>query len=247
MYETRKKEKIKACIAIGIIVLAILITGIIVMKYHVEGDSNAPFKLSKVTIVSNAEGIENENAEEKWNLSIAQNNDIYFSIEKNEYNSKEEIIESVSIENIRITEVKEGKIKIYMPNSGNGELFKNSDEFEVLNGSLTYKGAAKSNAKTLEIGNQGGTIIARISNTNIGSYISNDDEEIKHDGTMLKKINKNIDDIKFSVTFDLTINLKNKKYVANIALDLPCEGDLLEKGTASKEITDNLSFKRVRE
>ena len=47
MNEDRKKEKIKACIAIGIIILAILITGIIVMKYYVEGEKNLPYEFQK--------------------------------------------------------------------------------------------------------------------------------------------------------------------------------------------------------
>ena len=38
MYENRKKEKIKACIAVAILILAIAITGIISMKYTVEGE-----------------------------------------------------------------------------------------------------------------------------------------------------------------------------------------------------------------
>ena len=32
--------------------------------------------------------------EEKWNLSIFQNNDVYFSIEKNEKYAKEEFIQN---------------------------------------------------------------------------------------------------------------------------------------------------------
>ncbi len=102
--ENRKKEKIKACIAIAIIILAILTIGIISMKYHVEGELNMPFTLSKITIVSTAEGVENEGTEEKWNLSIFQNNDIYFSIEKNEKIKDETMIESISIENIKVTQ-----------------------------------------------------------------------------------------------------------------------------------------------
>ena len=76
MDKDRKKEKIKACIAIGVVILAILITGIVIMKYHVEGEKNLPYELSKITVVSTAEGVENEGAEEKWNFSIYQNNDI---------------------------------------------------------------------------------------------------------------------------------------------------------------------------
>ena len=68
MDEMRKNEKIKACIAICIIILLILTTWIIIFKYQVEGENNIPFKLSKIMIVSTAEGVENNLEEGKWNL-----------------------------------------------------------------------------------------------------------------------------------------------------------------------------------
>ena len=206
-----------------------------------------PFTLSKITIVSTAEGVENEGAQEKWNLSVFQNNDIYFSIEKNDNNKEDEIIESVSIENIQVLEnPKVGQIKTYMPNSSDGRLFSYSDEYIVQENKLTFKGASKSNSKTLEIGNQGGTAVIRLANTNIGTYVSNEDEEIKHDGSLLQKLNVQNEDVSFKVSFDVVINLKNKSYVSNVVLDLPCEGDLIEQGTCSKEITDKFVFKRVK-
>lgn len=247
MEEIRRKEKIKACIAIAVIILAILVTGIITMKYHVEGETNMPFTLSKITIVSTAEGVENKETTEKWNLSIFQNNDIYFSIEKNERNREDEIIESFSIENIKVIEApKIGQIKTYMPNSSDGRLFTYLDEYIVEENKLTYKGASKSNSKTLEIGNQGGTAILRFANTEVGNYVSNEDEEIKHDGKLLEKIQVSKEDINFKVSFDLIIKLKNKSYISNIVLELPCEGDLINEGTISKEITDNFVFKRIK-
>ena len=54
------------------------------------------------------------------------------------------------------------------------------------------------------------------------------------------------EDIKFKIAFDLVINLKDKSYISNIILDLPCEDNLTIEGTSSKEITDNFVFKRVR-
>lgn len=246
MEETRKKEKIKACIAIAVILLAILVTGIIIMKYYVEGETNMPFTLSKITVVSTAEGVQNANAQEKWNLSIFQNNDIYFSIEKNENNKEESMIESISIEDIQIVETpKIGQVKTYMPNSLDGRLFSYSDEYIVQENKLTYKGASKSNSKTLEIGNQGGTALLRFSNNEIGKYISNEDEEIKHDGSLISKTGANIQDLKFKVNFNFVINLKNKSYVSNISLELPCKESLIEEGTCSTEITDSFVFKRV--
>lgn len=247
MEETRKKEKIKACIAICIIVLAILTTGIIILKYQIEGETNMPFKLSKITIVSTAEGVQKENAEEKWNFTVFQNNDIYFSIEKNENAKEENKIESIEIKNIQVTKApKVGKINTYMPNSSEGRLFVCSKDTLVEDNKLTYKGATKSNSKTLEIGNQGGTAVIRISNTQIGDYVSNEEQEIKHDATLLKKLQLEQEQIEFNVTFDFIINLRNKSYIDTITLEMPCSKNLIEEGTSSKEITDSFVFKRVQ-
>ena len=246
MYENRRKEKVKACIAIFFITIAILTAGITIMKYHVEGEKNTPFIISKITAVSTAEGVENTPAEEKWNLSIFQNNDIYISIEKNKNYNKEAIIESVDIKNIKLLqEPQVGKIKTYMPNSLDGRLFSYDSNFEIKEDKLSYRGANKTNSKSLEIGNQGGTIVIRFSNSELGNYVSNDDEEIKHDGTILTKTNKKLEDLKFTVNFDIVINMKNKSYKTNVTLDLPCEKNLIEEGTTNKEITEGFTLKRI--
>ncbi len=55
------------------------------------------------------------------------------------------------------------------------------------------------------------------------------------------------EDLKAKVLFDLTILLEGgKEYKANIHLDVPVE-DVIEKGTASKEMTNlkKIIFKRV--
>ncbi len=243
--EERRKEKLKACIAIALIILAILIVGILSMKYSVEGEFNMPFILSKITVVSTAEGVENEGATEKWNLSLYQNNDVYFSIEKNEKNQKETMIESISIENIEITQKpKIGTVQVYMPNSLEGRLFSYAEEYIVSGNKLTYRGANKSNTKTLEIGNQGGTALIRFSNAKVGDYVSNEEEEMEHDGRLLSKTKATLEELNFKVTFDFVIHLKNASYVAPISLELPCQGNLIEKGTTSTEITDGFIFKR---
>lgn len=245
--EASKKEKIKACIAFIIITLIILVAGISIYKYSVEGEKNMPFSLSRIYIVSTAEGVENENSEEKWNFNIYQNNDVYLTIEKNEDYKNEEKIQSVQIDNIQVTKYpKKGNLKTYMPNSSEGRLFSYAEEYILEGNSLKYNGSTKTESKNLEIGNQGGTIVTRFSLSDLGVYISNDDEEIKHDGTMLKKINIENEDLKYSICFDLIINIKNKSYKTTINLDLPI-GDITENGTESTEIIDNAQyvFKRI--
>lgn len=244
--ELRRQEKIKACIAIAIIILAIIISGIVILKYQIEGETNMPFTLSKIIVVSSAEGVQKEGAEEKWNLSILQNNDIYLSIEKNEDYKKESKIESISVENIQVLEnPKAGQVKTYMPNSSDGRLFTFSEDTIISDQKLTFKGASKTNSKTLEIGNQGGNIAFCIANTEVGNYVSNNDEQINHDGTLIQKIGVQNEDISFKVSFDVVINVRNTSYYTNVILDLPSENNLIEQGTCSKEITDKFVFKRV--
>lgn len=114
MKEDNIKRVIKACLSIALLAVILVIVVTIMMKYNVEGEKNMPFKLSKITIISTAEGIEDSQNDNnvKWKLNILQNNDLYFTISKNENYDKEDIIESVKIENIKIvSEPKVGRNK----------------------------------------------------------------------------------------------------------------------------------------
>ena len=184
MKEDNIKRVIKACLSIALLAVILVIVVTIMMKYNVEGEKNMPFKLSKITIISTAEGIEDSQNDNnvKWKLNILQNNDLYFTISKNENYDKEDIIESVKIENIKIvSEPKVGEIKAYMPNSSDGRIYQYKDEY-VITDKLEYFGSNTNNAKTLEIGNQGGNILMSFTNNGIGTYESNDDDNIKLDG-----------------------------------------------------------------
>ena len=89
MREEKIKNAIKAGIAITIIATIIIFVITIIMQYNEEGEKNMPFELSKITIVSTAEGIETsknqegENQEENnltWKFNVLQNNDLYFTM-----------------------------------------------------------------------------------------------------------------------------------------------------------------------
>lgn len=249
MIKEKTKQIIKAWIAMFVILVILVIVAVAIMKYEIEGEKSMPFTLSKITIISTAEGIQKTNQENKstkWNFDIIQNNDIYFSIDKNDEYKEEDILKSFTIENIHITRTPtKGNMRIYMPNSSEGRLYSYEEEYLILD-NLQYKGALKSNPKTLEIGNQGGTALIRFSNANIGEYISDEETQIKHDGTLLQKINISEEEISFEVNFDIILEVKDKKYKANVSLNLPYE-HIIEKGTTTIEKTDmsGIIFKRI--
>lgn len=252
---TNMKDRIKMSVALGVLLIIIMVVIVIIIQYQVEGEKNMPYQLSKITIISTAEGEQNtENVEEtaKWNLSVSQINDVYFFIDKKNAKS-DELIENIVIENINITkEPIKGNVKVFMPSSVDGRAFSNDDSY-IVDGKLEYKGAKTSNPKTLEIGNQGGSAMVRFSNTKIGNFVSNEDVEVKHDGTLITKVGTNEEEIKFQVNFDLIIKVNGIKYKANITLNLPCN-NLSVDGTTTKEIIyskndndgSNVVFKRVK-
>lgn len=243
----KKKEIIKLIIAISIIVLILLITAIIIIKYEVEGETSMPFKLSKIIVIGTVEGVEKSESDLKWDFSIYQNNDIHFYIDENTENPKNLLIKSVKIDNIKVTkQPQKGNIVSYMPNSEAGRIFVYDEQF-LINDKLEYKGASQSSSTNLEIGSKGGTVLMRISNSNIGQYSSDKDKQIIHNSSLLEKIKTTTEEIKFGVSFDFTIETTKAKYKAKIELDLPTS-EFGETGNCYQEITDmsNIVFKRVK-
>lgn len=248
MESDKKIQTIKFYVAIIIMVIILIFVAMVIIKYQVEGEKNMPFNLSKIIVISTAEGVEKEDKKENWDFDIFQNNDVYLYIDKNlNFSSNTETyISSVTIENIRVTGPIIGEIKAYMPNSLEGRLYDYSEDY-IIDESLVYKGGNKSNSRTLEIGNQGGEILIRFSNINVGKYTSSKDKQVVHDGTLIEKIGKTTEDFKFNVKFDLILKTNKTKYKAEISLYLP-NGDLAKEGTTSLEINDtsNIIFKRVK-
>lgn len=239
-------KKIFHIIMITAIVFVILcVTGILILRYQVEGESNMPFKITKISIVESVEGNAIQGATEKWNLNVNQNNDIYIYIEKNSSYGKTEIIEEVEINNIIINKQKEkGELKLYKPVVDEKRMFINSAENEI-NG-ITYRGELESNIKEQKISNQGGIIAFRYGINNLSQYISENDEQIDH-SQLLKLTNITQEDLQTNLSFNIIIKLTSgKKYQATINLDVPTD-DIIEKGTIGKEITelDGIIFKRI--
>jgi len=239
-------KKIFHVIMIVVIVFVILcVAGILALRYQVEGESNMPFEITKISIVESVEGKSVEGATEKWNLKVNQNNDIYIYIEKNSSYGKTEIIEEVEINNINIDKQSEkGELKFYKPVVDDKRMFINSSENEITG--ITYIGELESNIKEQKISNQGGIVAFRYGVNDLSQYISDSDEQINH-SKLLKLTNITKQDLQAKLSFNIIIKLKSgKKYQATIDLDVPTD-DIIEKGTTGKEITelDGIIFKRI--
>ena len=78
------KKSFHICMVIVMIAIILFILGMIVLKYNVEGETNMPFQLKKIILISSSEGVDKEAGENKWAFDINQNNDIYLYIEKNQ-------------------------------------------------------------------------------------------------------------------------------------------------------------------
>lgn len=243
--ELKGKKIVHICVILGIIVLILIIAGIIMLRYQVEGETNLPFELTKMIVVSTAESNEIEAAADtKWNFSVNQYNDIYLEIQKNDEYTKNTNIKNITFENF-VIEKNSGaeNIKLYRANS-EGKVVE--DEAHLVGSSLTYKGEKETNLDELKISNQGSIILLRSVNQNVCEVRSND-EEIIHDGTLLAKGNANSEDLNYKLSFDVVIETsRDIKYKGTISIELPT-GDVQTQGKTQLEKTDfsDVIFKRM--
>ena len=240
-----KSKSFHICMIIIIIVVILFIVGMLVLRYNVEGETNMPFRLSKITIISSQEGIDDGQTDTRWSFDVHQANDIYLYIDKNDQYDKTEVIKSIKIDNMQIGSNHTENVKIYKPDAEEDNvIFKYEDENIVQN--LEYIGDMETDLKSMQISNQGGILAFRCSNNNVAKYKS-DEEEINHN-ELLKKAGATEDDLKIDLTFNLTIELESGKiYQAEVKTTLPT-GDVIEEGSTSTEITDldAIIFKRIQ-
>lgn len=247
MAKQRLSRKIFNICMVGIlIVMIIFIAMMFILNYDVNGETNMPFQISKISIISTVDGQDVENSDYKWAIDVIQNNDIYVYIEKNEDYSKKETIASVRIDNFHIRQNTElGEIKIYKPTVSENSLFQNLDENVVQD--IEFVGSKSTNTMNLEISNQGGVISFRCANNQIGTYTSNDDEQINYN-ELLTKLNLSEEDLKAIVTFNITITLDSGKVfrAEDVSIEIPNQ-NLVAEGTIGQEYTDmqDIVFKRI--
>lgn len=246
MRQRLSKKMFHITMVIVLIIAVSFIALMMALKYDTSGETNMPFSIKKISVISTVDGQNVENSSNKWELQVSQNNDIYIYVEKNENYSKTEVIDNITIDNFQVLnkEIREN-IMFYKPSNNTVSVFENKDEYKVF--SVEYVGDLASNMQNMKISNQGGIVAFRCSNTNIGTYISNDDNEIEYN-KLLSKLNIDKEKLKSVVSFDMVIKLNSDVSfkATDIKLEVPVK-DIIEKGTTSIDITDveNIVFKRI--
>ena len=249
MYRNLSKKIFHVIMIIVIIVAILCVAGIFILRYQVEGESNMPFKITKINIVESVEGIDNQEAQEKWNFKVNHNNDIYVYVVKNNDYGKTEFIEKIEVKNININKQEElGELKLYKPVLDEKKMFINATENEITE--ITYERELEADKipyiKELKISNQGGKLGFRYAINNISQYVSEQDEQIDH-SQLLKLTGIKPENLKTNLSFDIIINLiSGKKYQATVNLDIPSD-EIIEKSPVGIEIRDleDIIFKRI--
>ncbi len=245
MNDRMKKKLLKLALTIVIVIAIIFVAMMYLITYHEEGETNIPFKISKIIIVSSADGTQSAGAQNQWALDVNQNNDVYLYIDKNKSYGKTEFIESVKINNFSIEkETDKEKIKIYKTTTEENKMFNNTEEYETKE--LTYVGELESNIKEEKISNQGGIVTFRCANNKVSQYLADNITEVNYN-QLLQMTGVEQKDLNVKISFDIAIKVVGKKtYQATVNLDLPVE-DVITNGTANLEITklEDIVFKII--
>lgn len=244
-----KRKKVHLMIIAGIIIFLFIVSGLIIWRYQIKGENNLPFRISKMIVISSAEGNEipapEGEAKTKWNFEVSQINDIYFQMEKNnnKNDDKKDNIKSITFENIKIENAQEPeKFKLYR---GNSEAKIVEDDSHAINGNLSFSISNENDMENLKMSSAGGVILLRSVNQNIGELRNNDDAVV-HDGTMISQAQINSDSLKYTLSIDVVYETeKNIKYRGTIKISLPV-GNLETEGKGEFEKTDfsDVIFKR---
>lgn len=246
MIEIQKRNKRKYII-IFFLILIFSTTFFIMYKYHVEGEKNLPFNITKLVVVSSAKTENIEKNENIYEANVIQKNDIYLAVEKNENYSKEDAIKKITFSNFQVIEKGEkGTVKFFRTSLGTNT-FEYTDNYEIKN-TVEYTGSQETNLKleNMTISNQGGLIELSIIINDLGKITYSENDNISADGRLLSRLQLTSEDIKNKVSFDMIIELSGgNTFRTTILLELPTS-DITTKGVSTSEIDlSKLVFKRI--
>lgn len=239
-----KKNLIKKCLFLALIIISLIIVILIMKKYEVEGEKILPYSINKILIVSTVDGKVVDDPSNIWNIGVTQVNDIYMYIDKTM--DKDLTIKQIKLSNFNLNKTpQKGTVKLLRPTGELSNLYTYSEQ-NYLDSEIIYTGSIIDDMKSLEIANNGGVLGFRFSLEDLGNYVSNEAQEITYDGKLLSSLGVTIEQIKFNVSFDITITTSDDvNFKGTLNLDLPID-TVIEEGSSNKELTDfeNVVFKR---
>ena len=239
-----RKNLVKRCLFLVVLAVIFLFVILIMARYEEEGEKQIPFNIAKMLIVSSVNGVQNTESEHVWDIDVSQVNDIYVYIERNK--NEDETIKEIVFENFKTYPEDMSNIRIYRPTGELEKLYLYSTE-DYKEKSIAFLGTVKDDMKNLEIANIGGMCGFRLSNENLGKFVSDEEtEEIIYDGRLLEKIGISNEKVKLKLGFDIVIKTDDGiNYRGNVIVDMPGDG-LIEEGKTTIEINDfeNVVFKR---
>lgn len=247
MIEIQRKKSKEKYVILFFLILIFCTTFFIMYKYHVEGEKNLPFNITKLLVISSAKTENIELNENIYEANVIQKNDLYIAIEKNKEYAKEDAIKKIIINNFKIVENSEkGTVKIYRPALGKNN-YEYTENYEIKD-AIEYIGAKETNLKTenMTISNQGGLIELSVNLNNLGKITYDEDDNILADGSLLNRLQITSEEIRKTITFDIYIELTGgNTFKTTIFLEIPT-GDIVNDGVNTNEIdVSKLVFKRV--
>ena len=246
MIDTKKRNKQKYII-LFFLILVFCTTFFIMYKYHIEGEKNIAFNITKLVVVSSAKTEDIEINEKTLEANVIQKNDIYLAIEKNKNYSKEDAIKKITFNNFKVIESGEkGTVKFYRTSLGDNS-FEYIENYEIKD-NLEYKGSKETNLKleNMTISNQGGLIKLSAIINDLGKISYSENDNIITDGSLLNKLQLTSNDVKCEISFDMVMELTGgNTFKTTIVLELPA-GDIITEGVSTNEIDiSKLVFKRI--
>lgn len=246
MIETQKRNNQKYII-LFFLILIFSTTFFIMYKYHVEGEKNLPFNITKLVVVSSAKTEDLEVNENIYQANVIQKNDIYIAIEKNKDYEKQEAIRKITFNNFNVIEPgKKGIMNFYRTSQGDKK-FEYIPDYKIEE-NVVYTGAKETNLnkENMTISNQGGLIELSFIINDLGKITYSEDDNMATDGSLLNKLNLTFEDIKCKISFDMIIELVGgNTFKTTLSLELPA-GDIVTEGVLTNEFDlSELVFKRV--
>ena len=188
-----------------------------------ENLRNSPFKINKIVLYSSAYG-ENKNTrfqKSNWILDIYQYTDIALYVDCSE-----------AIKNLCISNFSSKVGNLYYLDStkfGTGKISKNyeinpSIDFTILN----YSNAENTISYNTPIFFADGSnpITLKFVNMIEKNFIIENNEKLKFDGSLLKRTNVKIENLKTNIYFDINIkNYNNEEYYTTINLSIPIKNN----------------------